>query len=75
MKERLGTVSNKKLLHLADVTKQVKDKYGTRDKLVETLTRSQGKAKDNDYAARLGALSTARLLDLARASERRARRA
>ncbi len=66
-------MSNKKLLRLADVSKRVKDKYGSRDKLVETLGKSLGKAKDADYLARLGAISTARLLDMARTAERRAR--
>jgi hypothetical protein len=74
VKERLGTVSNKKLLRLADVSKLVKDKYGTRDKLVDTLTKSLGKAKDADYGVRLRTISTARLLDLARAADRRTKR-
>jgi hypothetical protein len=74
VKERLGTVSNKKLLRLAEVSKTVKEKYGSRDKLVEALTRSLGKVKDADYAARVSGASTARILDLLRAAERRARR-
>jgi hypothetical protein len=72
VKERLATVSNKKLLRLADVQKRVKDKYGSRDKLVDALGKSMGKAKDADYLASLGSISTARLLDMARRAERRA---
>jgi hypothetical protein len=75
VKERLGTISNKKLLRLADVSKLVKEKYGSRDKLVDALSKSLGKAKDADYAARLRTISTARLLDLARAADRRAKTA
>ena len=75
VKERLGTVSNRKLLRLADVGKLVKDKYGSRDKLVESLARTMNKVKDSDYAARLGSLSTARLVDMMRSAERRGRRA
>jgi hypothetical protein len=75
VKERLATVSNKKLLRMADVGKRVKDKYGNRDKLVDALGESLGKAKDSDYLASLRTLSSARLLDLMRAAERRARAA
>lgn len=75
VKERLATVSNKKLLRLADVSKRVKDQYGSRDKLVDALGKSLGKAKDADYVASLRALSTARLLDMMRTAERRARQA
>ena len=66
-------MSNRKLLRLADVSKRVKDKYGTRDKLVETLGKSLGKSKDADYLTRLRNISTPRLLDLARTAERRAK--
>lgn len=73
--ERLSTVSNKKLLRLAEVSKVVKDKYGgSKDKVVVALTQAIGKAKDKDYAARLKNFSTARLLDMVRAAERRTRR-
>jgi hypothetical protein len=73
VKQRLATVSNKKLLRLADVGKRIKEQYGTRDKLVDALGKSLGKAKDGDYLARLRTLSSARLLDLARSADRRAR--
>ena len=75
VKERLATVSNRKLLRLADVNKRVKDKYGSREKLVDALGKSLGKAKDADYLSSLGAISTARLLDMARTAERRAKSA
>jgi hypothetical protein len=74
VKERLATVSNKKLLRLAEVGNAVKEKYGSKDKLVAALTQAVGKAKDADYAARLGRYSTTRLLDMMQAAERRVRR-
>lgn len=74
VKERLATVSNKKLLRLAEVGKQVKEKYGSKDKLAASLAAALGKAKDGDYVARLGRYSTARLLDMMQAAERRVRR-
>ena len=74
--ERLSTVSNKKLLRLAEVGKVVKDKYGgSKDKLVAAVSQAVGKAKDKDYVARLSSYSAARLLDLAQSAERRTRRA
>lgn len=75
VKERLRTVSNKKLLRLAEVGKVVKERYGSRDKLVAQLGEALGKAKDKDYLARLARYSTARLVDMANAAERRVRRA
>jgi len=74
VKERLATVSNKKLLRMAEVSALIKDKYGSRDKLVDAVGKSLGKAKDADHAARLRTISSARLLDIARAADRRARR-
>ena len=74
VKERLATVSNRKLLRLAEVGKSIKDKYGSKDKLVAAVTQALGKAKDKDYVARLKQLSSARLLDMARGAERRTRR-
>jgi hypothetical protein len=75
VKERLAAVSNRKLLRLAEVGKVIKDKYGSKDKLVAAVSQAVGKAKDKDYVARLKSFSSARLLDLARGVERRARRA
>jgi hypothetical protein len=74
VKERLAAVSNRKLLRLAEVGKQIKDRYGGKDKLVAALSSAVGKAKDQDYIARLKSFSPSRLLDMARSAERRARR-
>ena len=74
VKERLATVSNKKLLRLAEVGKAIKEKYGSKDKLVAAISQAVGKAKDKDYVARLKQLSSSRLLDMARGAERRVRR-
>jgi hypothetical protein len=74
--QRLSTVSNKKLLRLAEVGKVVKDKYGgSKDKLVAAVSQAVGKAKDKDYVARLSSYSAARLLDLVQSAERRTRHA
>lgn len=74
VKERLATVSNRKLLRLAEVGKAIKEKYGSREKLVAAVSAALGKAKDKDYVSRLKQYSSARLLDIARGAERRTRR-
>lgn len=73
-KERLKTQSNKKLLRIAEVTETVKQDYGSRDKLVEALSSALGRAKDSDYVNKLRTFSNARLLDMKRAADRRAKR-
>jgi hypothetical protein len=71
--EKLKGASNKQLLRLLAVVETVKQKYGSRDKLIESLSSALGKAKDNDYVAKLRTFSLPRLLDMARGAERRAR--
>ena len=71
--ERLKGASNRQLLRLLQVAETVKTKYGSRDKLIESLSTALGKAKDNDYLAKLKTFSLPRLLDMARGVERRAR--
>lgn len=75
VKDRLVTVSNQKLLRLASVGKSIKDKYGSKDKLVASLSSAMGKAKDKDYVEKLKSFSSARLLDMMKATERRAKSA
>lgn len=70
---RLRTASNRQLLRLAAVGERVKKKWGTREKLIEAIGAANKKSKDQAYLARLDTYSLPRLLDLATASERRAR--
>jgi hypothetical protein len=71
LRKRLLAVANRKLLRLHQVASTVKDKYGSREKLVEQTATSSGRAKDKDYRARLEAYSTSRLVDIATVSARR----
>lgn len=73
LSDRLRKASNKQLLRLLRVVETVKDKYGSREKLIDTLGKLLGKAKDKDYLAKLGTFSLPRLLDMVRSAERRAR--
>ncbi len=73
-KERLKSVSNKKLLRIGAVASAIKERYGSVDKLVEALATAGGKVKDSDYIAKMKTLAPARLLELVTAAERRVRR-
>ncbi len=73
LSERLLKASNHQLLRLERVVDAVKSKYGSRAKLIETLSKSLNKAKDKDYLAKLGSFPLPRLLDMVRSAEKRAR--
>jgi hypothetical protein len=75
LKDRLLKASNAQLLKLANVAEQVKKQYGSRDKLVDALTKALSRAKDQPYVAKLATFSLPRLYELARAAERRAKAA
>jgi hypothetical protein len=74
LRKRLLGVANSKLLHLHEVASMVKEKYGSRGKLLDAAAQALGRAKDKDYLAKLEGYSTAKLLDVTLMAERRARR-
>ena len=59
----LQHVSNSKLLHLEQVFEAIGKAVGSRDKLIGEIAKLQGRAKDDDYKARLGEESTPSLWD------------
>jgi len=63
LRKRLLGVSNTKLIRLHLVATKTKE-AGGHDKLVTATAEAQGRAKDKDYVAKLGGLSSARLLDM-----------
>lgn len=69
---RLLKASNAQLLRLEKVVAAVKEKYGNRAKLIESIGKTLGKAKDKDYLAKLETFSLPRLYDLARGVAKRA---
>jgi hypothetical protein len=71
-KKGLGRVSNRKLLHLHDLLSRVKERFGSRKKLIEELLKIENRLKDGDYRARLEGHGTPRLWDLYQAAEKRA---
>jgi hypothetical protein len=75
LRKRLSSAANTKLLHLHRVATEVKDKFGSHDALVAAVAKALGRTKDKPFVDRLAAYSDARLIDLAKATERKTKRA
>ena len=71
----LERVSNAKLLRLHGVFSTVKEKFGTREKLIGEILTLEKRTKDEGYKARLSGYPVPRLYDLYRVSARRAKAA
>jgi hypothetical protein len=69
---KLKTASNMQLLRLQRVVATVKDKWGSREKLIAALSEQGKHGKDKDFLAKLGTFSLPRLLDMAQSAQRRA---
>lgn len=63
---RLGTASNKQLLRMWKTEEIVKEQFGSRDALTDKIVQAKFGKDNPDYAAALGRLTKARLLDLHR---------
>ncbi len=74
LRKRLSSAANTKLLHLHQVAVTVKDKYGSHDSLVDQIGKALGRSKDKPFIERLAAYSDARLIDLAKATERKTKK-
>jgi len=68
----LGHVSNAKLLKLHATFTTVKEKFGTRAKLIDAVVTLEKRTKDEGYKARISAYPVPRLWDLYQATEKRA---
>jgi hypothetical protein len=68
----LARVPNAKLLRLFSVLSAVKEKFGSRFKLVDTICEIEKRSKDEGYKKRLLEYPVPRLYDLYRSSARRA---
>ena len=60
----LKHVSNAKLLRLHGIFEQVKEKFGSRDKLIDAVLEQRNSLKDGDYRKRLEAYPVPRLFDM-----------
>ena len=71
----LAHVSNAKLLRLHRIFSEVKEKFGTRDKLIDAIAEAEKRQKDEGFKKRLSAYPVPRLLDLHRSATKRAKAA
>ncbi|MCX5743679.1 MAG: hypothetical protein NT062_14400 [Proteobacteria bacterium] len=69
----LKTASNQQLLRLAKVVDAVKQKYGSRAKLITAIGTAEKKSTDKDFLAALDKLPLPQLFAMASSVERRAR--
>jgi hypothetical protein len=67
----LAHVSNAKLLRLHATFSAVKEKFGTRAKLIDAIVTLEKRTKDDGYKARLGAYPVPRLWDLFQSVDKR----
>ena len=68
----LARVSNAKLLRLFSVLSAVKEKFGTRSKLVDAICEIEKRVKDEGFKKRLLAYPVPRLYDAYRSAAKRA---
>ena len=67
----LAHVSNAKLLRLHNVFTAVKEKFGTRAKLIDAVLDLEKRTKDAGYKSRLAAYPVPRLYDMYRSATKR----
>lgn len=68
----LAHVSNAKLLKLQATFAAVKEKFGTRAKLIDAICEIEKRVKDEGFKARLGAYPVPRLWDMYKSATKRA---
>ncbi len=66
-------ISNKKLIRLHEVLTHVKEKYGSRDKLIDAVVAAYGRAKDGDYKKHFATWPLPRLVDALQSAQKRAK--
>ncbi len=71
----LAHVSNAKLLRLHATFSAVKEKFGSRDKLILAILEGEKRVKDEGYKTRLSAYPVPRLWDMYRSLTKRAKAA
>jgi hypothetical protein len=69
------SISNAKLLRLHTLLSDAKQRFGSRDALIDALVTAEGRARDADYKKHFANWPLPRLLDALQSAERRARKA
>lgn len=67
----LAHVSNAKLLRLFRIFTEVKEKFGTRAKLIDAILELEKRTKDEGYKARLEKFPVPRLYDMYKSAQKR----
>jgi hypothetical protein len=67
-------VSNRKLVRLHDLIEDAKKRFGSRDKLIQSIADLARRPKDKDWATSLGSYPLPQLLDMHRSLDRAAKR-
>ncbi len=70
----LKQVSNQKLIRLHDTFTEVKEKFGTREKLIDAVLEAENRSKDEGYKQRLLKHPVPRLYDQYKSATKRAAR-
>ena len=63
---RISTMSNRKLLRLLEANETVSGKWGSKDALVDAITKARFPGGNVDYAAKLSTFSLPKLIEFAR---------
>jgi hypothetical protein len=71
LRKRLLGAANSKLIRIHTVATAATTEYGGRDGLVSVAADAAKKTKDKDYVEKLTSFSTAKLLDMVQAAQRR----
>lgn len=71
----LENVSNTKLIRLHTIFSEVKEKFGSRAKLIDAIVESEKRGKDAGFRKRLEEYPVPRLFDLYKSSAKRAKAA
>jgi hypothetical protein len=69
----LAHVSNAKLLRLHKTFTEVKEKFGTRDKLIDAILELEKRVKDAGYKTRISVYPVPRLWDMYKSLSKRAK--
>jgi hypothetical protein len=71
LKEKLLVSTNKKLIRLFNVGTEIKNDFGSKEKLIEKILSLKDKIKDTPYKEKISKFSLPRLLDMAKSIQKK----
>ena len=66
LEARVQTMSNRKLLRMWNAYQVLDSNFGSKEELIDAVTKARFPGGNEDYAAKLGTFTVPRLLDVAR---------